>query len=303
MQQILVTSYVNPDIDGVASAFAYCEFLKKTGKYAVIGVIGEVHDEVKYIFNRFDFVFPKIIVDTDDFNDVILVDASTLNILENKIIIDKVTEIIDHRKIHEASKFVNAKIQIELVGAAATLIAEKFIQNDIDISKESAILLYSAIISNTLNLNSSVTTQRDKNAALWLKQIAGLSEVFWEDMFIAKSDLAGKKLADRINGDFAWFIVGKKKIGIAQIEMIGAEKLVNDRTEEIIQVLEKIKAELKLDFIFQNIIDLKDLKSFFVTNDIETKKLLEKVFGVKFIGMLAEKSPVIMRKQIVPLLK
>lgn len=303
MQKILVTSYVNPDIDGVASAFAYCEFLKKTGKYAVISVIGEVHDEVKYIFDRFNFVFPEIILNTDDFNEIILVDASTLNILENKITIDKVTEIIDHRKINEASKFVNAKIQIELVGAAATMIAEKFIQNSIAISKESAILLYSAIISNTLNFNSSVTTQRDKDAALWLKQIAGLTEVFWEDMFIAKSDLTDKKLAERIKGDFAWFIVGEKKIGIAQIEMIGAKKLIYDRGEEIIQVLEKIKAELKLDFIFQNIIELKDVKSFFVTNDIEAKKLLEEIFGVKFIGMLAEKSPVIMRKQIVPLLK
>ena len=303
MQPILVTSYINPDLDGVAGAIAYGEFLQKTGKNAVVGIIGEPHDEAKYILDRFGFEYPPMIVNSDNFNKIILVDASDLNGLEGKISAEKVIEIIDHRKVHEADKFPKAKAQIELVGAAATLVAEKFMQNNIDISKESATLVYGAIISNTLNFKGSVTTDRDKEAAAWLNKVAKLPEDFWKDLFIAKSDLSGNKLAERIEGDFAWFVMGDKKVGIAQVEMIGAKKLVNERNGEIIQVLEKIKKEMSLDFIFQNTIELENTKNFFVAQDSGTKKLLEKVLNVQFAGVVAERPNLIMRKQIVPLLK
>lgn len=302
MKQILITCYVNPDLDGVAGAIAYCEFLQKTGKNAVVGIIGEPHDEVKYILDRYNFTYPQTILNSDNFNEVILVDASDLNGLEGKIAPEKVIEIIDHRKINEADKFPNAKVQIELVGSASTLIAEKFIQNNINISKESATLLCGAIISNTLNFKGGVTTERDKKAVEYLNKIALLPNNFWKELFGAKSDLLGDKLKERIEGDFAWFVLGDKKVGIAQIEIIGVENLIKERGEEIIQILEKIKAEMNLDFIFQNTIELEDCKNFFVA-DNQTQSLLEKVLNIKFDGFVAEKPNLIMRKQIVPLLK
>lgn len=304
MKQILVTCYVNPDLDGVASAIAYSEFLQKTGKDAVAGIIGALDDETKYVFNRFGFTYPPTIENAFGFDEVVLVDTSDPNVFEGRIAAEKVIEIIDHRQTHQADKFPNAKAQIELVGAAATLIAEKFIKNKIDILKESATLLYGAIISNTLNFKGGVTTDRDRETAVWLNQIARLPEYFWRDLFLAKSDLSGKKLADRIYGDiFVWSTMSGKKISIAQIEMIGAKKLVDERSGEIVQILDKIKKEMNLDYIFQNTIELKGAKNFFVTQDAETQKLLEKVLNVKFDGVVAERPNLIMRKQIVPLLK
>ena len=303
MQQILVTSYLNPDLDGVASVIAYTEFLQKIGKNTTMGIIGKPHDEVEYILNRFGFPYPESITNADNFNEVILVDTSDIGGLEGIISLEKVTEIIDHRNVHEADRFLKAKVQIELVGAAATLVAEKFIKSNIEISEESAILLYGAIISNTLNFKGSVTTSRDKKAATWLNKIAKLPENFWKDLFMAKSDLSDKKLSERIEGDFSWFAIGNKKVGIAQIEMIGAKKLIEERGNNIIQTLEKLKKEMNLDFVLQNTIELEDCKNFFVTNNTKTKELLEKVFGVQFSGISAENSQLIMRKQIVPLLK
>lgn len=303
MKPILITCYVNPDLDGVAGAIAYAEFLQKTGKKAIAGIIGEPHDEAKYVLDRFSLTYPVIISNADDFSEVILVDASDLNGLEGKVSPDKVIEIIDHRKVHEADKFPNAKVCIELVGAAATLVAERFMKNNLEVSKESAILLYSAIISNTLNFKGSVTTERDKQVASWLNQVAKLPETFWKELFMAKSDLSGKKLAERIEGDFTWFVIGGKKVGIAQIEIIGAKKLLDERGTEIIQVLEKIKREMDLDFVFQNTIELEDGKNFFVAQDVETQTLLGKVLDVQFAGDVAERPDLIMRKQIVPLLK
>lgn len=303
MKQVLITGYVNPDLDGLAGAVGYAEFLSKTGKLCEVAVIGEPHEEAKYMLDRFGFEYPKLIPNADNYDEVIIVDASDLNGLEGKIDPEKVIELIDHRKVHEADKFPNAKAQIELVGAAATLVAEKFMQHNIPISKESATLIYGAIISNTLNFKGTVTTDRDKKAAEWLNQVAQLPESFWKELFIAKSDLSGEKLAERIRGDFAWFVMGNKKLGIAQIEMIGAKNLVEQRELEIIQTLNNIKAEMQLDFIFQNTINLEETKNFFVTDDEPTKDLLTGVLQVTFNGNIAERPNLIMRKQIVPLLK
>jgi manganese-dependent inorganic pyrophosphatase len=303
MKQILVTCYVNPDLDGVAGALAYCEFLQKTGRDAVVGIIGEPHDEAKYILDRYNFLYPQSITNADNFDEVILVDASDLNGLEGHIAPEKVIEIIDHRKINEANKFPNAKVQIELVGSASTLVAEKFIENSISISKESATLLCGAIISNTLNFKGGVTTDRDKKAVEYLNKTALLSDSFWRELFEAKSNLAGGKLKGRIEGDFAWFTLGGKKIGIAQIEIIGVEKLIKERGEEIINVLEKIKSDMNLDYIFQNTIELELGSNYFISSDILTQNLLEKILNIKFNKFVAERPNLIMRKQIVPLLK
>jgi len=303
MKPKLVTCYVNPDLDGVAGCIAYREYLEKVGQNAFVGILGNIHDEAKYILKRFGFTNPNVINNSDGFDEIILVDASDLNGLEGKIDALKVVEIIDHRKINEADKFPNAKVQIELVGAAATLVAEKFIENNIEISKESATLVLGAIISNTLNFKSSVTTERDIKVSSYLNKIVMLPDDFWKDLFMAKSDLSGDNLEKRIYGDFAWFTIGDKNIGIAQVEMIGARKLVADREGEILHILDNLKKENNLDYIFQTTIDLEECKNFIVTDDNEFKKILEKILGVKFIGNVAERLFLIMRKQIVPLLK
>lgn len=303
MKPILITCYVSPDIDGVASVIGYTEFLSKTGKFCEAGIIGEPHDEVKYVFDRFGLPKYRSILNANDYDNIILVDASDPNGLEEKIPLEKVIELIDHRKLHEVEKFPNAKAQIEFVGAATTLIAEKFIKNNLEISKKSAILMYGAIISNTLNFKATVTTDRDRRAADWLNQSAQLSEFFWKELFAAKSDLSGTKLAKRIEGDFSWFIMGGKKVGIAQIEMVGAKELIEKRESEIIQILDEIKTEMCLDFVFQTTIELGEAKNYFITANKAMQELLTKILGVSFVGNVAERPNLIMRKQITPLLK
>ena len=303
MHKLLLTSYVNPDLDGVAGVIAYSEFLEKSGINSQVGFMGEVQDEVKYIFNHFNFKYPPVILNSRNFDEVILIDTSDLNAIEGNIEIEKVIEIIDHRTINEAEKFPNAKVQIELVGAAATLIAEKFIEKNVDISKNSAILLLGAVISNTFNLKSTITTERDRRVVDFLNKKVNLPENFWEKFFIAKSDLSGQKLTQRIEIDIAIYEIGKRKIGICQLEIYDARKLVAERGKEIINILKKIKKESKLDFIFLNIIRIDEFKNFFITWQKKVKELLTKVLNVNFVGNIAENNSLMLRKQISPLLK
>jgi manganese-dependent inorganic pyrophosphatase len=303
MHSTLITSYDNPDLDGVAGIIAYAEFLEKTGTASNIGILGEPHDEAKYMLDRFNISYPPCIETGDDFDNIVLIDSSGLNSLKGKIDPGKVIEIIDHRLIHEGEKFPNAKLQIELVGAVATLITEKFITNDIEISKKSSILLYGAILSNTFNFKGSISTERDRQAAQWLNETAKLPENFWKELFIAKSDLSAEKLTQRMSGDFAFYQWGDKKVGIAQIEIIGVKKLLNERRNEIVEHLENIKQEMNLDFIFQNTIELENVQNFYVTGDLGTQKILQHLLEIEFINNVAEGTVPLMRKQIVPILK
>lgn len=303
MKPILVTCYVNPDLDGLAGAVAYAEFLQKKNQTAVAGIIGWPHEEARYILDRFGLDYPDLIESAAGFDEVVLVDASDLNGLDGKIPPDKVIEIIDHRQVHEAEKFPNAKAQIELVGAAATLVAEKFMHNGVAISRPAATLLYGAIISNTLNFKAGVTTERDKVAALWLNRTAALPADFWEELFQAKSDLSGPKLAKRIESDLAQFVWDGVKAGIAQIEMIGAEMLVEERLDEIVAILDKMQLEIGFDVFFLNLLELKDDKTILVASDLRTQDALSQALGAQFVGAVARLPRLIMRKQIIPLIK
>ncbi len=291
MTPILITSYPHPDLDGLAGAFGYAEFLTKTGQQAEVGMLGKVNDESQYILDTFNIPSVKIIQDTEQYNKIILVDTSNLN---KNFDPNKVIEIIDHRKDNEAEKFSNAKIYIELVGAAATLVVEKFIEHNIFISKESAILLAGAIISNTLNFKSNTTTDRDIKAFEWLKSQIKIPENFAKDLFNSKSDLAGPKLEQVIRDDFISFTVNKTKVGIAQIEIFNMDNLIKDREEEIIKILNQLKIELGLNFVFLNLIDLEQGKNICIPSGIETQNLLDKVL---------KPSTLMMRKEIVPPIK
>ena len=85
--------------------------------------------------------------------------------------------------------------------------------------------------------------------------------------------------------------------------MIGAKQLIADRESKILQVLGQLKAKMGLDLIFQSTIELEDESNYFTTSDDATKALLEKALSVQFTGNSAQRSGLIMRKQIVPLLK
>ena len=46
MKKVIVTSYSNPDLDGVAASYAYTEYLEKTGQLASYCFEGEPKKEV-----------------------------------------------------------------------------------------------------------------------------------------------------------------------------------------------------------------------------------------------------------------
>ncbi len=290
----IVTSYTNPDLDGLACMYAYAEYLKKEGSYVNYVCFGNPRKEAQFVINKFSLEINKAEKLIEKPTEIVLVDASDSSKgLSDEIDPDKVIEIFDHRKVHCADKFPNAKTRIELVGACATLIAEQFYHQKIEISKESALLLYSAIVWNTINFKNQMTTKRDITMAKWLKEKLDLPENYVYEMFAAGSDKSFKELF------FAEFEFKEKKVGIAQLETVNIKEFVKDNFAKI----EKLFSKQEFDYKFLTCIDLERAFNLFIAFDKDSQKLVSRVLRVDFTDNIAQKEGIIMRKEIVPLVK
>lgn len=301
--KLLITSYTNPDLDATACAIAYAEFLNKTGRPAEVGLFGNIHQEAQFVLQYFQIEKP---LDAEGLinnsTEVVLVDASDTSGISAKLNPDQVVEIIDHRKLNEAAKFAEAKVQIELVGSAATLIAEKYYDDEIEMSSHSAALLYSAIVSNTVNFQADVTTERDRKMAEWLRGQLELPTDYIRQIFAAKSHF-DQPLKEVIEGDFAVFTFNGRTVGIAQLEILDVAEFISSTREELEVVLTELKASQNLDYIFLTTIDLEKATNTFFIIDDQGRELLEVVLGLKFIENIAVRSGIMMRKTIGPLIK
>lgn len=302
MSKILITAKIVPDLDGVACTYAYTQllnFIDKDNEY-IAGIFGKPQIEAEFLLKKlnidnFLFFDPKI-----TFNKFILVDASDTKGMPECLRPQDVIEVIDHRETHKAGEiFSKANINIELVGAAATLIFEKFQEKEININFNSAILLYCAIFSNTFNLQTNVNI-RDKKAVADLESEFDIPVGIIDDMFKYKTEYIKNNLEECINNDFKDFNNG---LSIAQLEGFNLVDIVNDKLDEIKEILGKLKAKYNLKYIFLTAADLKNNHNIFVVIDEDTKLLLSKALGFSFDERgIAKNNKLILRKQIMPLL-
>lgn len=301
--KLLVTSYTNPDLDGVACTLGYAEFLQKNGKGSIAAIFGNPHREARFVLRKFNIPdLPDADKIIDEVDGIIIVDTSNLRSLSTKIDPQKVIEVIDHRKVHEAHEFPNAKIQIELVGSAATLIAEKFYNTNAPISMESAALLYSAIVSNTINFQAKVTTERDRKMADWLKDKYAIPDNYVRNMFLDKSHFT-KPLKETMADDFVVFHINGRSLGIAQLEIVDVDEFIRANHDAIIGTLTEFKAEKSLDLVFLTCIDVEKAFNQIVVIDNETKELIDRALSIEVKGDVGRTNGIFMRKEIVPLIK
>jgi len=306
MNKILITPKINPDLDGVACAYAYAKLLSKidpNNNYTA-GIYGKAQIEAEFLLKSFTIKDTLIFDPKMDFDKFIIVDASDIKGMPTIIKTPDVTEVIDHRQAHRAEElFPNAHIQIDLVGAAATLIFENFQNKGVELDINSTILLYGAIFSNTLNLQTNVS-DRDQQAISLLetklkKEINNPGAII-EKMFETKTEYISKNLVECIKNDFKSFESG---LGIAQLEGPNLDKLIGERSAEIRKILLVIKNELKLKHVFLTAADTKNAYNIFIAADDGTKKFLSESLSLLFDkNGIAKNNKLYLRKQIVPML-
>lgn len=309
----IVTPYHWPDTDGIACAVAVSEYILRTQGIKAIAMISQTPQiETQWVMNKLGVTLPQII-DVPKKTRVIVVDTSDPDDLPPVITRRSVTAIIDHRKYHRAEEFPKAKVQIEEVGAAATLVAEKFYQKALIPELNTAILLYAGIASNTINFKASSTTDRDRQIAQWLKGLVDHTynlgesylDQFTQEMFEAKSNFKGQPMKKPIEDDLSSRLqeIAGVPTAVAQFEIIGVRELFRQRGAEIIEALEQIRQERGAGRIFMSAIDLNEGRNIFLFLNEADLELLAKVINLQYDGEFYVSDSVITRKELITALQ
>jgi len=300
IEMIFVTGYVNPDIDCVACAIGYAELLNALGKEAKAVYAGDIGEETEFVKGYLGGLDIELVDGSYGNGEIVLVDVSDSNGIDELIDIERVVEVIDHRKLAYLHSFPNAKLQIDLVGSCATLIAERFQEANIVPSRDTSVLLFSAIISNTVNFMNGVTTERDRLMAEWLSGIAGVSESYVVDMFEYKSNIHRGNLEEIMGEEFKFYEVQGKRVGVVQLELCDSVRRVLELEGDIRRILEEMKGDNDLDFLLLSCVDIGEGFNYFLTVDLASTDLFNRVFDVEGMENGVRYDRIVMRKEIFP---
>lgn len=300
-----IIGHLNPDTDTVCSAIAYQSLLKAQNIEAEAFALGEINNETKFVLEKFQVEFPKVIKNLPKDSEIILVDHNEEGQSIENFNDLNVIEVIDHHKANiQTDKPI--KIHIEPLGSSCSIIAKKFLAENIEIPEKIASILIAGIVSDTLFFRSPTTTETDKELVEKLDKIAKIDqpagglEKFSLAMFDAKSDVKDLTTEELVKLDYKNFNFSGHKIGIGVMETTNKDFGL-DRKEEILEILKKIKEDDKLEAVYFSVIDILQGENYTLSSGNEEKQQFVEIFGAEEEnGVLYNKGLVSRKKEIVP---
>ncbi len=148
---------------------------------------------------------------------LILVDHNEKKQSIEDIDFGEVIEVVDHHRLGDLVTNNPITITTQVVGATATIIANKFLDEDLEIDEYLAGLLLGAILSDTMNFTSPTTTELDIKTAKILEDISGEeADELYEEMAKHGDSLLNRRSIDVLYEDYKEFVINGFKVGISQ---------------------------------------------------------------------------------------
>lgn len=162
----------------------------------------------------------------------------------------EIMEIIDHHRLGTVQTMAPVFFRNQPLGCTATIIYQMYREAGVEIERNIAGLLCSAIVSDTLLFRSPTCTPVDERAARELADIAGLDiEKYAMEMFGAGSNLKDRPDAEIFYQDFKRFMAGKVQIGVGQITSLNGGELEALRGK-MLAYMEYAQESNGLDMVF-----------------------------------------------------
>lgn len=301
MSKKLIFGHKNPDTDTIASAIAYSYLKNKLGEETEAVALGEPNGETQFALDYFKVSAPRVVTTVaNETNEVILVDHNEKQQSVSDIEEVRVREVIDHHRIANFETADPLYYRAEPVGCTATILNKLYKENGVDIPKDMAGLMLSAIISDSLLFKSPTCTEEDVTAAKELAEIAEVDpEVYGLDMLKAGADLSGKTIEELLSIDSKQFEMGDNLVQVAQINTVDPNELL-EQESEIKQVISSIITDKNLNLYVLMITNI-------LTNDSVIMSLGDRVDAVnQAFNVTLENDKVTLpgvvsrKKQIVP---
>ncbi|MEJ2267790.1 MAG: DHH family phosphoesterase [Nanoarchaeota archaeon] len=216
---IYIFGHKNPDTDSVVSAIVYANFLNWQKIDAEAVCLGELNKETKFILDKLDINYPRIVKQLEKNSKVILVDHNEKTQSIENLGELKIEEIIDHHKFNfNVSYPIN--IRAEKLGSTCSIVFKILKEANYNINKDEGILLISGIISDTLFFRSPTSTEIDKKIVEKLNEIAEIEDLekYSLEMFEEKSNVDHLDIKDLVKLDYKEYEFKGKKYGVGVIE-------------------------------------------------------------------------------------
>ncbi len=255
-----------------------------------------VDDDNRYI----GLISKRSFLDTEK-KQVILVDHNEKSQAVEGIECADILEIVDHHRLGSLETINPVFFRNQPLGCTATIIAQMYEENGVEIPKHIAGLLCSAILSDTLMFRSPTCTPLDEQVARKLAQQADIDiQSYAEAMFSAASDLASRTDEEIFYQDYKEFSAGGVEFGVGQITSMNSADLqtVKERMEPF---MEELVAKNGKDMIILMLTHIIDESSILLFKGPKAKELLGEAYHAEFDGdTIFVPGMVSRKKQLIP---
>lgn len=232
---------------------------------------------------------------------IILVDHNERSQAVDNIDEAEVLEIIDHHRLGSLETMAPVYFRNQPLGCTSTIIYQMYQENGIEVTPEIAGLLCAAILSDTLMFRSPTCTPVDKQVALELAEIAGITvEDFAMKMFEAGSNFGKKSDEDILNSDFKIFHAGETVFGVTQVSGMSRAELdkVKDRLRPKLTEMMGLKS---LDYFFVMLTDILNESTVLIYEGKDADPIVTDAFRTTPVdGEVMLRGVVSRKKQLIP---
>ena len=303
MVETYVFGHKSPDSDSITSSLVMANLERELGNAdAKAYRLGSINKETEFILNYLDIDAPEFLESVEDGANVILVDhnspAESVDNLENA----KILKVVDHHKLALETSYP-LFLRFEPVGCTETILCKLYEENGIEITKEIATLMMSAIISDTLLLKSPTTTEDDKAAVEKLAKIADIDdyEEYGLEMLKAGTDLSDFSIEEILDLDAKQIDFKDVRSIVNQVNTADIDEVM-EMKEDLEEGMNKIIEDEDLDLFMLLITDIVNSNSQVIVLGKESG-LVEKAYGVKLEDNTVLLIDVVSRKkQVVPIM-
>lgn len=270
----IIVSYRNPDLDGVACAIAIA--MLEPGDWQP-RLLGEVDAETAVVLSELGLAVPRPVKDWAEVGEIWLVDTHHVPQLPDDLPRERVTRVTDHHTGGNPEAFLNAIVQNEAVGAAATLVAERCAARGGDLPWPLGTLLQAAIVSNTLDFVAGATSNRDREAFALLAALEPLSPGLRLRMQEARRSILTLSSVAVVDKDCKLFETPRGKLLVSQVEAPGALELL--QRGELGTTLLAASAARQARFALLNLVDTQACASALLSTSPELLAMLAGQIG------------------------
>lgn len=234
---------------------------------------------------------------------VILVDHNERSQAVEGIGEAEILEIIDHHRLGALETVSPVYFRNQPLGCTSTIIYQMYLEKAVEIPKQIAGLLLSAILSDTLMFRSPTCTASDREAAEQLARIAEVEiEEHAKNMFRAGSDFKHKTTEEIVYQDFKIFHADDCEFGVAQVSVMSREEL-EQLSEQLKPQLTQVLGQKKLDMVYMMLTDILEESSKLIFAGRDAGRILAEAYrreetpeGIWLPGVVSRK------KQLIPAL-